>query len=185
MKHKSKELETLIIGNCLSEDQYNKCSFLVPDDFHDWADLPAQLIWAVMKKYKGRYYDIIREPKIFEIKNSIWYYAHIGTYKDVTIMALRLSEIRFKELLADVIGKALGKTKSSSEGEILMDVFNEVNEEGSDIFRINEHILEYLDTFSSDETKNLINRYLDYVKKREQEIQSFYREQNKGQRQVS
>ena len=164
-----KELEQLIIGSCFGEDQYRKVSFLEPEDFTNYPDKPYREYFKVLKKANADSQclaECIVKAKDKRLRELLVSEIHSLGANTPDRLGLKLLEVRFKILFADLLNGLAIHSKKNAERELLGEALMTLVKEDTDIFDISDHILEYLGVHASDFTQSRINSFLSYRDKR-------------------
>ena len=167
MRDNPEEIERRIISTSLGEGSFELVKFLRNEDFSSksYAEM-----FSIMKKSheEGSVLKSYLDKSFLELCKQNDLTTDLASYSNIQYLAVLLSELSFKRLLLNL----LGKLSLASKNRLEVDLLNELNVEVSrrDIFDMNEILIEYLGVHASENTLTRINQYLDYVKNRILEI---------------
>ena len=167
MRDNPEEIERRIISTSLGEGSFELVKFLRKEDFSSksYAEM-----FSIMKKSheEGSVLKSYLDNSFLELCKQNDLTTDLASYSNIQYLAVLLSELSFKRLLLNL----LGKLSLASKNRLEVDLLNELNVEVSrrDIFDMNEILIEYLGVHASENTLTRINQYLDYVKDRILEI---------------
>ncbi len=155
-----KEIEQMIIGSCVGEDQYKKVSFLEANDFEE--SLYRAYFLKIIES--GGNEDILlnclknstNKEVVFLIATQSFPVACIR----LTQFALLLVERRFRRLLGILLMELAERSENTTEVSILVEATAEIDNQ--DIFTLSDNLLAYLGEQASEVTKKRINDYLKY-----------------------
>jgi len=174
-----KELERILIGCCFGEDQYKKVSFLEAEDFTNYPGKPYREYFKLIKKTRSTsnvFLEALVKCEDKELRSLLAEEANVLGVNAPDRYALKLLEIRFQTLFADLLVKLSNSTKNGVERELLNEVIMSLPD--VDIFDLSDSLIEYLGLQASDHTKSRINKYLDYRNKRIQTAKKIINELN-------
>lgn len=156
----------MIIGSIVSENQYNKVSFLEANDFTNYSEKPYRDYYKLIQQSNRKpdvLLSLIQESKNRDIQ-LIDELLIMSAYHNLRSYALWLVESRFKSTLSGLLVNLSLDSKNVLEANLLGELNSSVLKE--DIFIIGDNLLDYLGHQASGNTKRRINSYLDWRNKR-------------------
>lgn len=176
-----KELERIIISSCFGEDQYRKVSFLEPEDFTNYPGKPYREFFKMIEKTKAdseTFINCLQACNDLRLKKLLFEHSSILGYNNPDRYALKLLEIRFETLFANLLSKLSSESKKAVESEVLNEALFKLVKPETDVFDLSDHLLEYLGVHASDRTKNRITSFLEYRDKRAKEAKQVIKNLN-------
>ena len=116
-----KELQGMIIGSIVGENQYNKVSFLEAEDFTNYPDKPYRDYYKLIKKSKKKtrcFFELVQECKNRDIQLMDEVLV-LSAYHNLRSYALWLVESRFKSTLSALLVNLSLNTKNALESNLL------------------------------------------------------------------
>jgi hypothetical protein len=165
-----KELQGLILGSIVSENQYNKVSFLEANDFNNYESKPYKKYFEIIEGTENKpdvYYNLIKTCKKLNIE-VIDEVLILSAYHNLLNYSIELLETRFKSTLSSLLVNLSLNTKNVLESDILNESNSLIISE--DIFILGDNILEYIGHQASDNTTKRINDYLSWRDKRIEKV---------------
>ena len=161
-----KELQGMIIGSIVGENQYNKVSFLEAEDFNNFSGKPYREYYKLIEQSKRKpdvFLSLVQECKNRDVQLMDEVLV-LSAYHNLHNYALWLLESRFKSTLSVLLVNLSLCTKNALESNLLNELNSSILIE--DIFVIGDNLLDYLGHQASDNTKQRINSYLSWRNKR-------------------
>lgn len=158
-----RELEQIIIGCCFGEDQYRKLSFLEAEDFTNYPGKPYREFFRLIKKTGSTtnvFLEALAKCKNIEVRRLLGEEANVLGYNAPDRYGLKLLEVRFQTLLADLLVKISSTTKNVLERDLLNKLLLSIP--NVDIFDLSDSIIDYLGHQMSPYTKNRIESFILY-----------------------
>jgi len=157
-----KELEGMVLGSIVSENQFNKVSFLEAEDFNNYPDKPYRNYFKLVKESGGKPDALVSLIKICKEKGIKFMddLSYLSAYHNLSRYALFMLETRFKNTLSSLLVDLSLSTNNALESDILNEVNSSIIKE--DIFVLGDNILDYLGHQGSDITVSRIKSYLDW-----------------------
>ena len=161
-----KELQGMIIGSIVGENQYKKVSFLEAEDFNNYPDKPYRDYYKLIHKSECKpdvFLSLLQQCKNRDIQlmNEVLV---LSAYHNLRGYALWLVESRFKNVLSTLLVKLSLSSKNVLESNLLNELNSSIIDE--DIFVLGDSVLEYLGHQASNNTTNRINSYISWRNKR-------------------
>lgn len=113
-------LESQILGTCINQNDYEKISFLTPDDFNYYS-----AHWVLFQEEKGIYRNIISRLKGVD---GLIVLCEMS-YVDIQTMALKLVEISFANMLVKVFNQELLKCTKEVDKALISELQSECGRE--------------------------------------------------------
>lgn len=162
-----KELEKIIIGCCFGEGQYKRISFLEAKDFTNYPGKPYREYFSLIKKTESTtnvFLEALAKCKTIAVRRLLAEEANLLGVNVPERYGLKLLEVRFQTLFADLLVQLSNGTRNTVERDLLNKAI--VSLPDVDIFDLSDHLIEYLGLQASDLTKNRITSFLEYRDKR-------------------
>lgn len=142
-------IQRSIIAGAVGEGRFQAVSYLEPSDFSP----ELKPVWKIVLECKGDLKEIYKRSK-----SEYFTIYLLSDYTHIEILGLLLLEHRFKTLLVLLLQDIALKSENASEGLILAQTINEIENHRSDVFELIDRTHEYLQPFISDEShKRLLN----------------------------
>jgi hypothetical protein len=161
-----KELQGMIIGSIVGENQYKKVSFLEAEDFTNYPDKPYRDYYKLIQKSECKpdvFLSLLQQCKNRNIQLMDEVLV-LSAYHNLHKYALYLLEIRFKSTLSSLLVNLSLDSKNVLESSLLDEINSGIIKE--DIFVVGDNILDYLGRQASSNTTNRINSYISWRNKR-------------------
>lgn len=158
-----REIEELVIGCCILEDNFKKVSFLEPNDFNNHIDKPYRDFFKLIKSTgakKNTFIEALSNPESKRFRSLLNESFHMTASNSPEILGLKLLEFRFKKVLADLLSNLSARSKNALECDLLNRVSMKINT--INVFDLADNIIEYLGVHASESTKSRINSYIQY-----------------------
>lgn len=152
-----KHIQRSIIGGAIGEGLFAKVSFLEANDF----DIEYRDMWQTILDCNGDLIAVYKRSK--KIPTSLLVMAD---YTHIDRLALLLLEMRFKTLLIRLLGDIAINSNNATEGLILSNTINEIEEGETDVFDLIDSVPDYLKPFISDEGHQRLYKMQKYVNDR-------------------
>ena len=158
-----REIEELIIGCCILEDNFKKVSFLEPNDFNNHIDKPYRDFFKLIKSTgakKNIFIEVLSKSESKRFRSLLNESFHMTASNNPVELGVMLLGFRFKRVLADLLSNLSANSKNALERDLLNRVSMKINT--IDIFDLADNIIEYLGVHASESTKSRINSYIQY-----------------------
>ena len=156
-----KQLEKDILAIAINENQYDRISFLEPNDFNNYTGFQFRDCYKTIQELKGDarsiYLRLLKSPleSIFELQNQL---TNAVVFCNLEKLAVYLVEIRFRKVFSVLLDDLVMHSDSDIEMSMIQEYQLEIVD--ADIFVLTDHFLEYLGHHSSDYTKTRMEAYL-------------------------